>query len=84
MKKKNNSVIILAIILAVLILIVSFIAFVVGVVAVFFINSVHIEDSGSNEQNSSDIFCTQEVMQCSDGSFVSRNSSRNCEFNPCP
>ncbi len=27
--------------------------------------------------------CTQEVKQCSDGSYVSRNSNINCEFNPC-
>lgn len=28
--------------------------------------------------------CTQEAKQCSDGSYVSRNSSINCDFNTCP
>ncbi|MBI2085229.1 MAG: hypothetical protein HYT71_01815 [Candidatus Aenigmarchaeota archaeon] len=28
--------------------------------------------------------CTQDVKQCSDGNFVSRNPNNNCEFNNCP
>ena len=29
-------------------------------------------------------FCTMEVQQCPDGSFVSRNSEKNCAFDLCP
>lgn len=28
--------------------------------------------------------CTQEVMECSDGSFVSRNGMNDCQFDSCP
>lgn len=28
--------------------------------------------------------CTDDVMQCPDGSFVSRDPNNNCEFFPCP
>jgi hypothetical protein len=28
--------------------------------------------------------CTQEVKQCSDGTYVSRNADNNCSFNECP
>jgi hypothetical protein len=28
-------------------------------------------------------FCTQDVKQCPDGSYVSRNPNNNCEFFPC-
>lgn len=29
-------------------------------------------------------FCTQDVKECPDGSFVSRDAGNNCEFKPCP
>ncbi len=28
--------------------------------------------------------CTQDVKPCPDGSYVARDSSKNCEFKPCP
>ncbi|MFA6489542.1 MAG: DUF333 domain-containing protein [Candidatus Micrarchaeia archaeon] len=28
--------------------------------------------------------CTAEAKQCPDGSYVGRNASNNCEFDPCP
>lgn len=37
-----------------------------------------------NHDISKDNFCTQEVKECLDGSFVGRNSSNNCEFKTCP
>lgn len=30
------------------------------------------------------IFCAQDVKQCADGTFVSRDPEKNCEFEPCP
>ena len=30
------------------------------------------------------IACTADVQQCPDGSYVSRDHSKNCEFKPCP
>lgn len=35
-------------------------------------------------ENTTDSVCTMDVKECWDGSFVSRNPSRNCEFYPCP
>lgn len=29
------------------------------------------------------VFCTEETKECPDGSYVSRNSSNNCEFDVC-
>ncbi len=29
-------------------------------------------------------FCTQDVMQCPDGSYVGRNPNNSCQFYPCP
>jgi len=31
-----------------------------------------------------EFFCTQEAKLCNDGSYVSRNSGNNCQFDPCP
>jgi len=28
--------------------------------------------------------CAADASQCADGSFVSRNPDRGCEFDPCP
>ncbi len=30
------------------------------------------------------LMCTMDARRCPDGSYVSRNAARNCEFNPCP
>jgi len=30
------------------------------------------------------IFCTADVRQCPDGSFVSRNPANGCAFDSCP
>ena len=30
------------------------------------------------------LFCTEEAKLCEDGSYVSRNSSNDCEFDACP
>lgn len=35
-------------------------------------------------ENTTDSVCTMDVKECWDGSFVSRNPSRNCEFYACP
>ena len=32
----------------------------------------------------SGLFCTAEVKQCPDGSFVSRDTALHCDFKPCP
>ncbi|MDP1706334.1 MAG: hypothetical protein Q8L36_00760 [bacterium] len=37
----------------------------------------------SSENTEGEVFCTQDVRQCSDGSFVSRTGP-NCEFKTCP
>lgn len=37
------------------------------------------------EKSESDVkFCTMDVKECSDGSFVSRDPENNCEFKKCP
>ena len=30
------------------------------------------------------IVCPADVLQCADGSYVSRNPDNGCAFNPCP
>lgn len=30
-----------------------------------------------------DIFCTADVQECPDGSFVARDPEKNCEFKEC-
>ena len=40
------------------------------------------EDTGDN-QDKNGVACTQEAMQCPDGSYVGRTGP-NCEFTPCP
>jgi hypothetical protein len=40
-----------------------------------------------NEDNTGmgdDLVCAADVNECPDGSFVSRDSTNNCEFSPCP
>lgn len=38
----------------------------------------------SSNVGEEDIFCTEDVKQCPDGSYVSRDSNNNCEFFVCP
>lgn len=33
---------------------------------------------------STDLYCTQEVKRCPNGTYVGRDSRNNCEFHPCP
>ena len=42
--------------------------------------------NGSDYDNDGNdaVYCTQEVKQCSDGSYVGRDSRNNCAFFPCP
>ena len=48
------------------------------------------QTDGNNQINGDDytgtdqIVCTQDVKECSDGSFVGRNPDNNCEFYECP
>ena len=42
-------------------------------------NLLPVNDSGNNQ-----IFCSQEAQECPDGTFVSRDTDNNCEFEPCP
>ncbi len=37
-----------------------------------------------SEQPPEELVCLTDVQQCPDGSYVSRNPSKNCEFDPCP
>ena len=37
-----------------------------------------------NSYDPIDPVCAQDVQECSDGSFVSRNPNNNCEFFACP
>ena len=34
--------------------------------------------------DNNEVVCTQDVKECKDGTFVSRNSDLNCAFNQCP
>lgn len=34
--------------------------------------------------SNNEVVCTQEVIECSDGTFVSRNQKNSCEFDLCP
>jgi len=39
-------------------------------------------DKGDNQDDK--VFCAQDVKQCSDGTYVSRNPNNDCEFDECP
>ncbi|MBI3334843.1 hypothetical protein HYZ97_05125 [Candidatus Pacearchaeota archaeon] len=39
---------------------------------------------GNETSSGEQIYCTQEVQECPDGSFVGRDPARNCSFRPCP
>lgn len=36
------------------------------------------------EEGGGDLACTDDVKECSDGTFVPRNPDSNCDFEPCP
>ena len=35
-------------------------------------------------QTTQEVVCTEDILECWDGSFVSRDPTNNCEFYPCP
>merc|ERR1711904_454996 len=39
---------------------------------------------GSESEEDEDIMCAADVQECSDGSFVSRDPTNDCEFPACP
>lgn len=41
------------------------------------------QDNEGSSENTGEVFCTQDVRQCSDGSYVSRTGPK-CEFKACP
>ncbi|TVQ81364.1 MAG: hypothetical protein EA369_00160 [Bradymonadales bacterium] len=43
-----------------------------------------IKNQEETESEDEVVFCTMDVKECPDGSFVSRDPSKNCEFFPCP
>lgn len=47
-----------------------------------------LSQQGEQKQEDNDelnqIYCTAEVKECPDGSFVARNPEKNCEFQECP
>ena len=38
----------------------------------------------SLQSGETDVMCTQDALQCEDGSAVGRDPENNCEFRPCP
>jgi hypothetical protein len=42
------------------------------------------KQASEETQEEEAIFCTMDVKECSDGSFVARDPSKNCEFKECP
>lgn len=37
-----------------------------------------------DEEDGGGLFCTDDVFECTGGTFVPRNPDNNCEFEPCP
>ena len=58
------------------------IVIVVGIVIAMRADKVDTQDEVGTEKEQ--IFCTQDIRECSDGSFVSRDPSNNCNFMECP
>jgi len=61
-------------------------AIVIGVLIVISTSFIFLyQNNPSNEENNLEdgVACSQDVKQCPDGSFVSRDSNNNCEFFPC-
>jgi len=44
---------------------------------------IKVENQGTT-RDLSPIVCAQDVQECSDGSWVSRDPERFCQFEPCP
>eukprot|EP00562_Extubocellulus_spinifer_P035737 CAMPEP_0178700810 /NCGR_PEP_ID=MMETSP0699-20121125/11892_1 /TAXON_ID=265572 /ORGANISM="Extubocellulus spinifer, Strain CCMP396" /LENGTH=470 /DNA_ID=CAMNT_0020347209 /DNA_START=71 /DNA_END=1483 /DNA_ORIENTATION=+ len=40
--------------------------------------------SSGEPEEPDELFCTMDVMECPDGSFVDRDPENDCEFRPCP
>ena len=40
--------------------------------------------SCDDEEDGGGLACTDDVFECTDGTFVPRNPDNNCEFEPCP
>ena len=40
--------------------------------------------SCDDEEDGGGLACTDDVFECTDGTFVPRNPNNNCEFEPCP
>merc|ERR1719213_1010739 len=45
--------------------------------------SPSLEDDSAMDKDE-DIMCAQDIQECSDGSFVSRDPANGCEFPACP
>ena len=67
---------------------------IIAIVLLFIINIVgcskeepttkqDVQDNLSGDQDEK-VFCAQDVKQCSDGTYVSRNPKNKCEFDKCP
>lgn len=56
------------------------------------LKEISVEGAGSELQfrklvaisEGNDLYCTEEVKQCADGSYVARDSKNNCKFRACP
>lgn len=55
----------------------------IAIIAAIIIIGLYIYLNPSNPDNSGTV-CATDVKQCSDGSYVGRDSSNNCEFSACP
>gem|GEM_PF-2646118 len=38
----------------------------------------------ASSKKTEQVFCTTDVKECPDGSFVNRDPKANCKFKPCP
>jgi len=55
-----------------------------GNLAVDYVDYVVAESTVNDSAGNEPIACTNDVLECSDGSFVSRDINNNCEFTDCP
>ena len=42
------------------------------------------EDKDDKDDKDDAVFCTADVFECPDGSFVARDPANDCAFSPCP
>lgn len=45
---------------------------------------VYLDSKSGCYEEPEDVMCASDVKMCADGSYVSRNPSKNCEFSSCP